>query len=113
MMQTDQKDHWENVYATKSPNEVSWTQAIPKTSIELIESCGNDKSASIIDIGGGDSNLVDHLLDLGYENISVLDISAKAIESFKVPKLLILLELVTGIIIPAFVTNLQNGSLLM
>ncbi len=82
-MQKDQKDHWENVYATKSPNEVSWTQAIPKTSIELIESCGNDKSASIIDIGGGDSNLVDHLLDLGYENISVLDISAKAIERAK------------------------------
>lgn len=74
------KNHWENVYNTKSPEEVSWTQAVPKTSLEFISSLGLPKDASIIDVGGGDSKLVDHLLDLGFENITVLDISEKALE---------------------------------
>jgi hypothetical protein len=79
-MENTIKNHWETVYQTKSPNEVSWTQDVPKTSLDFIESFGVSKSAAIIDIGGGDSKLVDHLLALGYENITVLDISAKAIE---------------------------------
>lgn len=83
MSSTESKKHWENVYESKSPDEVSWTQEYPKTSIEFIQSLGLPKSANIIDIGGGDSNLADYLLDDGYENITVLDISAKALEKAK------------------------------
>lgn len=78
------KDHWQNVYETKNPNEVSWTQKIPQTSLDLIEEVSKGKSSKIIDIGGGDSNLVDFLLEKGFENISVLDISAKALEKAKI-----------------------------
>ncbi|REC77185.1 SAM-dependent methyltransferase [Chryseobacterium elymi] len=74
------KEHWENVYATKNPDQVSWTQKKPQTSLDFIHSSGLGKGASIIDIGGGDSNLVDYLLEEGYENITVLDISAQALE---------------------------------
>lgn len=77
------KSHWENVYETKTPEEVSWTQKKPQTSLELIRSLGSDKSVKIIDIGGGDSNLADFLLEEGYENITVLDISEKALERAK------------------------------
>ncbi|WP_276135170.1 class I SAM-dependent methyltransferase [Polluticoccus soli] len=77
------KAHWENVYATKQPNEVSWTQDIPQTSLDFIHSFGVDRNARIIDIGGGDSRLVDFLLAEGYQNITVLDISANAIERAK------------------------------
>lgn len=74
------KKHWEEVYNTKTAEEVSWKQAVPATSLYFISSLGLAKDAAIIDVGGGDSNLVDHLLDLGFENITVLDISAKALE---------------------------------
>ena len=74
------KEHWENVYANKTPSEVSWTQEVPKTSLELIRKIPTDKSLNIIDIGGGDSLLVDFLLAEGYTNITVLDISGLAIE---------------------------------
>jgi len=79
----DYKNHWENVYETKKPDEVSWTQKIPQTSLDLIEEAAKDKTAKIIDIGGGDSNLADFLLEKGFKNISVLDISAKALEKAK------------------------------
>ncbi|WP_306567930.1 class I SAM-dependent methyltransferase [Flavobacterium lindanitolerans] len=82
-MDTKNKEHWEAVYQNKGPKEVSWTQEIPKTSLNFIHSFNLDKSAKIIDIGGGDSKLVDFLLDEGFENISVLDISAKALEKAK------------------------------
>lgn len=72
--------HWEQVYQTKTPEQVSWTQTIPSTSLSFIQTFGVDKSAPIIDIGGGDSKLVDYLLLEGYENITVLDISATAIK---------------------------------
>jgi hypothetical protein len=80
MISSDNKNHWENVYETKNPDQVSWTQKKPQTSIDFIMSSGLGKEASIIDIGGGDSNLVDFLLEEGYQNITVLDISAKALE---------------------------------
>ncbi|WP_276965584.1 class I SAM-dependent methyltransferase [Chryseobacterium sp.] len=80
MISSDNKNHWENVYETKSPDQVSWTQKKPQRSLDFIRSSGLGKEASIIDIGGGDSNLVDFLLEEGYENITVLDISAKALE---------------------------------
>jgi SAM-dependent methyltransferase len=83
-MENNLKEHWENVYATKTPQEVSWTQERPTISLDFIASFQLKKSASIIDIGGGDSLLVDFLLDLGYTNLSVLDISTHAIERAKV-----------------------------
>ena len=79
----DTKKHWENIYETKSPAEVSWTQKVPETSLDFIHDLGITGTAKIIDVGGGDSNLVDFLLDEGYENITVLDISAKALERAK------------------------------
>ena len=82
-MEIDRKNHWETVYETKLPNEVSWTQEKPKTSLDFIHETNLGKSAKIIDIGGGDSKLVDYLLEEGYENISVLDISARALERAK------------------------------
>ena len=82
-METAHKDHWEKIYETKQPNEVSWTQEVPKTSLDFIHSFNLPKSARIIDIGGGDSKLVDFLLDEGFENITVLDISSKALERAK------------------------------
>lgn len=83
-MNLQRKKHWEIVYETKNPDEVSWTQEIPKTSLDFIHSFGLDKSAKIIDIGGGDSKFADHLLDQGFENITVLDISEKALEKAKI-----------------------------
>ncbi|MET7000146.1 class I SAM-dependent methyltransferase [Chitinophaga defluvii] len=74
------KAHWENVYHTRQPEEVSWTQATPHTSLDFIRAFNLPKTAAIIDIGGGDSKLADYLLEEGYENITVLDISAKALE---------------------------------
>jgi SAM-dependent methyltransferase len=82
-METTRKNHWETVYETKSPNEVSWTQEIPKTSLDFIKSFDLTKKSKIIDIGGGDSKLVDFLIEEGFENITVLDISEKAIEKAK------------------------------
>jgi 2-polyprenyl-3-methyl-5-hydroxy-6-metoxy-1,4-benzoquinol methylase len=82
-MNLERKKHWEAVYETKSQNQVSWTQESPKTSLDFINSFGLQKTARIIDIGGGDSKLVDYLLDEGFENITVLDISAKSLEKAK------------------------------
>lgn len=79
----NKKLHWETIYATKSPSEVSWTQSKPQTSLDFIQSLGNDTSKRIIDIGGGESLLVDFLLQEGYENITVLDISNNALEKAK------------------------------
>ena len=80
-MPTDnsRKQHWETVYADKNPNEVSWTQENPISSLRLIFNTGLSKTAEIIDIGGGDSQLVDFLLNEGYVNLTVLDISSNAI----------------------------------
>jgi 2-polyprenyl-3-methyl-5-hydroxy-6-metoxy-1,4-benzoquinol methylase len=77
------KQHWENVFSTKSPNEVSWTQDYPTTSMNYLENLNLSKTANIIDVGGGDSNLIDALLEKGYQNIWVLDISEAALEKAK------------------------------
>ncbi len=77
------KDHWENIYSLKAEDEVSWFQPYPKTSMEFVELFNLPLNANIIDIGGGDSHFVDALLNKGYQNIYVLDISAKAIERAK------------------------------
>lgn len=82
-MNDNKKEHWDNVFATKQPHEVSWTQEKPTTSLDFITETNLDKSAKIIDVGGGDSRLVDFLLDEGYQDITVLDISAEALERAK------------------------------
>ncbi|MFC2129312.1 class I SAM-dependent methyltransferase [Bacteroidota bacterium] len=79
----DRTAHWENIYKTKQLTDVGWYQQKPETSLEFIKQLEIPLNASIIDIGGGDSFLVDHLLDLGYSDITVLDISGAAIERAK------------------------------
>jgi SAM-dependent methyltransferase len=79
----NKKEHWENVFATKKEKEVSWYQQYPQTSIDFITALPLPLDAKIIDIGGGDSYLIDALLDLGYTNLTLLDISANAIERIK------------------------------
>jgi ubiquinone/menaquinone biosynthesis C-methylase UbiE len=78
-MENNYKQHWENVFLTKEENELSWFQPYPKTSMEFVEQLNLPKESKIIDIGGGDSHFVDALLEKGYRNLTVLDISANAI----------------------------------
>jgi hypothetical protein len=82
-MNQERQEHWEKIYATSKPNEVSWTQEIPQMSIDFIHSYNLQKDASIIDIGGGDSKLVDYLLKEGFVDITVLDISEMALRRAK------------------------------
>lgn len=79
----DRKAHWESVYSKKGSTEVSWYQQHPEYSLGLIKATGVDISAHIIDIGGGASTLIDFMLEEGYQNLSVLDISRSAIEQAK------------------------------
>ena len=79
----DAKSHWEKVYATKAPDAVSWYRAHLETSLALIERAAPDPSSSIIDVGGGESTLVDDLLAGGYENITILDVSQTAMDVTK------------------------------
>lgn len=74
------KEHWENVYTTKSTNAVSWFQEHAALSLQFIKSSAPHKNAAIIDVGGGASTLVDDLINANYSNMSVLDISAAALE---------------------------------
>lgn len=79
---SDQK-HWEMIYTHKGPDEVSWYQKQPTLSLDLIRQTGISKQGQIIDVGAGASTLVDFLLDDGFENITLLDISAAAFEQAK------------------------------
>ena len=74
------KEHWEQVYQTKSVDDVSWYQVRPTASLKLIESSGVKKDEAIIDVGGGASVLVDFLLEAGFHRLAVLDISETALE---------------------------------
>ena len=73
------KNHWDRVYATKSPQGVSWYQPHADQSVRLIRQTGLPLSASIIDVGGGASTLVDDLLHTGYRHLTVLDLSGAAL----------------------------------
>ena len=77
------KQHWENVFSTKEETDFSWFQPYPKTSVEFLELFNLPLTANIIDVGGGDSHFIDALLEKGYQNIYLLDISANAIERVK------------------------------
>ena len=82
-MSTDARRHWDRVYETKAPDAVSWYEPHLARSLELIARAAPDVSASIIDVGGGESTLVDDLLARGYGNVTVLDVSPAAIEVAK------------------------------
>lgn len=75
--------HWENIYKTKQLCELSWYQPTPTTSLEFIKQFNIPITAKIIDVGGGDSFFVDNLIDLSYQDITVLDISETAIDRAK------------------------------
>lgn len=79
-MESALKQHWERIYQTRQPDQVSWTQEVPEASLEFIHKFQVPREAAIIDIGGGDSKLVDFLLKEGYKDITVLDISQAAID---------------------------------
>lgn len=83
ILDTAMRQHWDNIYSTKAENEISWFQPYPTTSMEFVQLFHLPLNANIIDIGGGDSHFADALLDIGYQNIWVLDISASAIEKAK------------------------------
>jgi SAM-dependent methyltransferase len=76
----ERRQHWEHVYGTKSPSEVSWYRPHLERSLVLIESCAMSKQAAILDIGGGASTLVDDLLAAGFQDVSVLDIAQAAVD---------------------------------
>jgi 2-polyprenyl-3-methyl-5-hydroxy-6-metoxy-1,4-benzoquinol methylase len=79
----DTREHWERVYESKAPDEVSWFRPHLETSLQLIERAAGALSAAIIDVGGGASTLVDDLLARGYRNITVLDVSQTALDVAK------------------------------
>ncbi|MFB6414433.1 MULTISPECIES: class I SAM-dependent methyltransferase [Bradyrhizobium] len=80
---SDRSSHWDTVYASKGEAEVSWFQDSPSTSLAMIRAAKSDREAAIIDIGGGASRLVDALLQDGYRNVAVLDLSANALDAAK------------------------------
>lgn len=79
----DRTQHWENVYQTKRSTEVSWYELDPKLSLDLILQVAGETRGRVIDVGGGQSFLVDRLLDAGFAQLGVLDISRTAIEATK------------------------------
>ena len=82
-MRYNAKEYWESIYQTKEPNEVSWYQEKPETSLNLISETGIEKNAKIIDVGAGASKLADNLLALGFRNITALDVSLNALNESK------------------------------
>jgi 2-polyprenyl-3-methyl-5-hydroxy-6-metoxy-1,4-benzoquinol methylase len=74
------KPHWEEIYAQRSATNVSWYRPHLDVSLDLIRETGVKTDARIIDVGGGASTLVDDLIDIGYTNVTVLDISQSALE---------------------------------
>jgi len=79
VIDTDSKAHWEGIYQRVAPEQVSWYRPHLETSLEMIERAAKGRDAPIIDVGGGESTLVDDLLARGYERVTVLDISETAI----------------------------------
>lgn len=84
MSEFNRQAHWQNVYKEKGENQVSWFQERPTISLELIEAAGAKPDSAIIDIGGGASRLIDTLIDKGYRDLTVLDLSESAISIAKI-----------------------------
>lgn len=80
MKAPEREAHWQNIYQTKDSRKVSWYQAKPEASLEWIASLKLEKEDAILDVGAGDSRLADFLLDEGYQNLSLLDISEEALK---------------------------------
>ncbi len=80
MNEAARRDHWETVYGSRIFTDVSWFQPRPERSLQLVEQTAVDRDDAIIDIGGGASTLVDHLLDDGFTDVTVLDVAGKAFE---------------------------------
>lgn len=76
----NRQSHWEEIYRTKSPMQTSWYAPHLQTSLDWICEAVPDRTASIIDVGGGESTLVDDLLSAGYRDVTVLDVAAAAVE---------------------------------
>lgn len=72
--------HWGNVWNGRDPEQTSWYEEHPSASLELIEAVAPDREASILDVGGGASTLVDHLLEAGFDDVTVLDIAQESLE---------------------------------
>lgn len=83
MYSMDRKDHWEGVYTTKSVDEVGWFRKHLERSLEMVEAADLAPDARIIDVGGGASTFVDDMVERGYTNLTVLDISSAALEKTK------------------------------
>jgi len=75
------KSHWEALYQANSPEQLAWHQATPSLSLDMIAAAALPDTAAIIDVGGGDSTLVDYLLDAGYRDVTVLDIAGHALSA--------------------------------
>lgn len=84
MKTSERKIHWENVFETKDTTKVSWYQPIPETSMKMIDKLNLPKTVRIIDVGSGDSFLADFLLERGYSEITLLDISEKALDTIRI-----------------------------
>lgn len=76
-------NYWDKIYKEKNEHQMSWFQEHPEKSIELIKEFNLKPTDKIIDIGGGDSKLVDHLLKIGFVDLTILDISNQALEKAK------------------------------
>ena len=79
-MAEDRREHWDRVYQSKRPTEVSWYRPHLDTSLAFIEQAASDRAAAIIDVGGGESTLVDDLLVRGYTDVTILDLSQTALD---------------------------------
>jgi len=75
----DRKQHWNHVFETKTEQDVSWFEALPETSLRLLEAAGMDADTCVLDVGGGDSRLIDHLAARGMDCLAVLDVSGAAL----------------------------------
>lgn len=80
-MGPDSGQHWQSLYETKASDDVSWYEPVPQRSLELIQATGLASDAALLDVGGGTSTLVDHLLMAGFADITVLDIAPTALEA--------------------------------
>ena len=81
MSDAGREGHWQSVYTSKAENSVSWFEAEPAVSLALIALAGTPPDAAVIDIGGGASRLVDRLLERGFADVTVLDLSAAALDA--------------------------------
>ena len=79
----DVRDHWNRVYTTKSDEQVSWFEPLPAVSLKMLDAAGVNAGTCVLDVGGGDSRLVDYLVAQGLDCVAVLDVSAAALDRAK------------------------------